>query len=72
MKEYIAKVEGMTCPHCAMKVKRALERVGYSDVQVSLERGEARFKSEDEVFFEEVAEVIGEIGYELVELKQEV
>ncbi len=60
----------MTCPHCAMKVKKALERAGYSDVQVSLERGEARFKSQEEVFFEEVAEVIGEIGYELVELTE--
>ena len=71
MKIYVAKVQGMTCPHCAMKVKKALEGVGYSDVQVSLEKGEARFKSDEEVFFEEVAEVIQGVGYELVELKEE-
>ncbi len=71
MKIYVAKVKGMTCPHCAMKVSKALERAGYTDVQISLEKGEARFKSEDEVFFEEVAEVIEEVGYELVELHQE-
>ncbi len=70
MREYVAKIKGMTCPHCAMKVKKVLENAGYKDVQVSLDKGEARFKSEEEVFFEEVAEAVSNVGYEVVELKE--
>jgi copper chaperone len=36
------KVEGMTCDHCVMAVKKALSRVpGVERAEVSLERGEA-------------------------------
>jgi len=36
------KVEGMTCNHCVMAVKKALSRVpGVERAEVSLERGEA-------------------------------
>ncbi|GAB5603220.1 cation transporter [Thermus sp. FJN-A] len=36
------KVEGMTCNHCVMAVKKALLRVpGVEKAEVSLERGEA-------------------------------
>ena len=36
------KVEGMTCNHCVMAVKKALSRVpGVVRAEVSLERGEA-------------------------------
>jgi len=70
MREYVAKIRGMTCPHCAMKVKKVLENAGYKDVQVSLDKGEARFKSDEEVFLEEVAEAVANVGYEVVELKE--
>jgi copper chaperone len=36
------KVEGMTCNHCVMAVRKALSRVpGVERAEVSLERGEA-------------------------------
>ena len=36
------KIEGMTCNHCVMAVKKALSRVsGVERAEVSLERGEA-------------------------------
>ena len=36
------KVEGMTCNHCVIAVKKALSRVpGVERAEVSLERGEA-------------------------------
>lgn len=36
------KLEGMTCDHCVMAVKKALSRVpGVERAEVSLERGEA-------------------------------
>ena len=40
------KVEGMTCEHCVMAVKKALARVSGVEevVEVSLERGEVRVR----------------------------
>ncbi|HGY09640.1 MAG TPA: copper chaperone [Oceanithermus profundus] len=42
------KVEGMTCEHCVMAVKKALARVSGVEevVEVSLERGEARVRGQ--------------------------
>jgi len=42
------KVEGMTCNHCVMAVKKALAKVdGVEEVvEVSLERGEARVRGQ--------------------------
>ncbi len=68
MREYEARIEGMTCPHCAMKVKKALESMGLKDVLVDLKGGYARFKSEEEVYEYEVKEAIQRTGYELKEL----
>ncbi|WP_022799217.1 CopZ family metallochaperone [Thermus islandicus] len=41
------KVEGMTCNHCVMAVKKALLKVpGVERAEVSLERGEALVEGE--------------------------
>lgn len=42
------KVEGMTCNHCVMAVKKALSKVNGVEevVEVSLERGEALVRGE--------------------------
>ena len=42
------KVEGITCNHCVMAVKKALAKVdGVEEVvEVSLERGEARVRGQ--------------------------
>jgi len=57
------KVEGMTCNHCVMAVKKALSKVSGVDevVEVSLERGEARVRGQADVA--QLIAAIEEEGY---------
>ncbi len=49
MSKITLKVDGMTCQHCVMHVKKALEEFeSVSDVAVSLEEGRAEFTCSDE------------------------
>ncbi|MFN3180105.1 MAG: heavy-metal-associated domain-containing protein [Thermus sp.] len=56
------KVEGMTCKHCVMAVKKALMRVpGVEKAEVSLERAEALV--EGKVDPEALIRAVEEEGY---------
>ena len=57
------KVEGMTCNHCVMAVKKALSKVSGVDevVEVSLERGEALVRGQADVA--QMIAAIEEEGY---------
>lgn len=59
-------VNGMTCPHCAANVKRAVENVGGSQVQVDLEAKQVDFALADASQLEQVKAEIKAAGYELV------
>lgn len=56
------QVEGMTCDHCAMAVKKALLRVsGVRDAQVFLDRKEALVEGEVDPLF--LVKAVEEEGY---------
>ncbi|GLV47862.1 heavy metal-binding protein [Thermus sp. LT1-2-5] len=56
------KVEGMTCNHCVMAVKKALMKVpGVEKAEVSLEKGEALVEGTAEV--EALVRAVEEEGY---------
>ena len=56
------KVEGMTCNHCVMAVKNALESVaGTSDVKVDLQKGLATLNSSADI--QELVAAVAEEGY---------
>ncbi|GAA6762711.1 MULTISPECIES: CopZ family metallochaperone [Thermus] len=56
------KVEGMTCNHCVMAVKKALSQVpGVEKAEVSLEKGEAWVEGKAEV--EALIRAVEEEGY---------
>ncbi|XOB98331.1 CopZ family metallochaperone [Deinococcota bacterium DY0809b] len=57
------KVEGMTCNHCVMAVKKALAKVGGVEevVEVSLERGEALVRGQADTA--QLVAAIEEEGY---------
>ena len=60
------KIKGMSCQHCIASTTKALEALpGISDVQVDLDKGEARY--EGEVDTQSVKEAIAKIGFEVVE-----
>ena len=62
------KVEGMSCGHCAMRVKDALESVpGVSDAKVNHKKGAAVINQSENVVFDDLKKVVDETGYTLVE-----
>ena len=59
------KIEGMRCQHCVGSVRKALEELeGVSEVQVDLDKGEARY--EGDVPPEKVKEAISRTGFKVV------
>ncbi len=62
----IIRIKGMKCPHCQASAKKALEALeGIRNVEVDLEKGEARF--DGDVPRERLQEAIVKIGFELVD-----
>jgi len=61
-------VEGMTCNHCVMHVRKALESVpGVKAVEVSLENNNATVTyDENEFQFEAAQNAVAEAGYKLL------
>lgn len=60
-------IEGMSCGHCTAHVKEALEDLGATSVEVSLE-GKYAILDTDKTD-EELKSVIEEEGYEVVEIQ---
>ena len=57
------KVKGMSCGHCVASVTKALQGIaGVSDVQVDLEKGEARYTGN--VDKQLIRDAIAKIGFE--------
>ena len=62
------KIKGMSCQHCVSSVTKALSAIaGISDVNVSLEKGEATFTENSPVSKETIRNAITKIGFEVVE-----
>ena len=61
------KVKGMSCQHCVASVTKALSEIeGISDVQVSLEKGEASFNENSPIPDQTIKDSISKIGFEVV------
>lgn len=62
----VIPVEGMTCSSCVSKVKKTVKGIdGVKEVEVSLERREARVKfNSEKVSADSIAKSIDEAGYE--------
>ena len=66
MTEEDLKIEGMSCEHCMMSVKKELEKL--ADVRVeSVEIGKARVQyDESRLTRQEISRAIDEAGYQLL------
>lgn len=65
--EITLKIEGMMCPHCEARVKKALlETAGVIDAVVSHEKGEATAKCDDALTFETLKTVVEAQGYKVL------
>lgn len=66
--EKVVRIKGMSCGHCVASVKKALEAIeGVTQVQVELERGEAKFSISQPASMEHVRRAIQEAGYDVEE-----
>ena len=62
------KIKGMSCQHCVASVTKALSEIeGISDVQVSLDQGEATFNEQNPIDGQVIKDAITKIGFEVVD-----
>ena len=70
--ETVIKVEGMMCPHCSGRVKKALEAIeGVIEADVSHERGDAIVTLEKKIADEVLANAVTEAGYKVLGVSKE-
>jgi copper chaperone len=61
------KIKGMSCQHCVMAVKKALNGIeGIENASVDLEAGQATFDATQPVDLQVVKERIKKAGFEVV------
>lgn len=58
------KIYGMTCGHCAARVKKALEAIGAKDVNVDVASGLAEMTYSNSI--EDLYEAIEDSGFDVV------
>lgn len=64
-------IKGMSCQHCVSAVTKALEQLdGVKNVEVSLEKGEARFEEEKPVDRETLRKAVQDAGYDVGEFEE--
>lgn len=64
--EQTIKVKGMTCQHCVKMVTKALQSLqGVRNVEVSLEKAEARIESDRPITSDILREALKKAGYDL-------
>jgi copper chaperone len=62
------QIKGMRCGHCVASVTSALSAIdGISEVNISLEKGEAAFKQSKDVPLDAIKKAIAAIGFEVVD-----
>ncbi len=62
-------IEGMTCGHCAGRVKKEIEAIaGVESADVSADEGKAVVEMTNEVDDEKLAAAVEEAGYEFIKV----
>ena len=64
------KIEGMMCPHCEMRVKKALEAMpGVTGAEVSHEKGSAVVSMDAAVASEALKKAVEDAGYQVLSVE---
>lgn len=64
----VYKVKGMSCDHCKMAVKKALNSLDkIKQAKVNLKKENVEIKMNKEIDFEILKKTVKEAGYELIE-----
>jgi Cu2+-exporting ATPase len=60
------KIEGMSCNHCEMRIKKALESVpGVESAEPDHKKGIAKVTLKEDVSLENLSDVVKEVGYKV-------
>ncbi len=62
-REFYMRIEGMSCPDCEVRVKKALEGAGGVDVKADFRHGEARFKAAGSADTAKLISAVRQAGY---------
>lgn len=61
------KVKGMSCQHCVMSIKKALNQLeGIRNIEVDLQEQEVRFDNTKSIPSDRIRKAITDAGYEVV------
>lgn len=66
----IVKIEGMMCNHCVNHVNKALNQLNQVQVEVDLEKKEARITHEQPLDHAQIVALIKEAGYEVISIQE--
>jgi copper chaperone len=62
----VVKVKGMTCQHCVMSVRKALNQLdGVENVNVDLQKGEVQFDNTKSLPTDRIEKAVKDAGYEV-------
>lgn len=63
----VVKVKGMSCQHCVMSIKKALNQLdGIQNVNVDLQKGEVQFDNTKALAPNQIEKAIQDAGYEVL------
>jgi len=68
MKSHELTIQGMSCSHCIMHVKQALDSVNELEVE-DVQIGKARVRYDDQNVIKAFSEKIEEAGYKVVSIQ---
>ncbi|MDK2885952.1 MAG: copper chaperone [Thermosipho sp. (in: thermotogales)] len=67
MGKYVLKVPDMSCNHCVMRIRNALEELGEKDFEINLDEKSVVISTEN---LEVVKEKLSDIDYPVTEVKE--
>jgi copper chaperone CopZ len=66
MSKFLLKIPNISCKHCVMRIKNALEELGEKDFEISLEEKTVEISTKN---LEGIKEKLLEIDYPVAEVK---
>lgn len=66
MDKFLLKIPNISCKHCVMRIKNALEELGEKDFEINLEEKTVKISTKN---LEGIKEKLSEIDYPVTEVK---
>lgn len=72
MKNIVIELDGLVCPMCSSKIENCLKKQkGIENASISYNNSKAKVSfNEEEIFVEEIKEIIEDLGYDVLNIKE--